>query len=66
MSTPKVGDWIRFQAGGVLVIGIVAYIRPRASWERVDFAITAEHGEVPVDRILELRPAPEGDAERGR
>lgn len=53
-----VGDWVRFyQAtgrGSELRIGIVQYIKPRASWESCEKAAT-DIGEVSLDQILEVR-----------
>lgn len=52
----KSGDWVRFyRNGGVLVIGVVHYRRPRQPWERAD-RIATDAGEVSEDSILEVRP----------
>ena len=54
----KAGDWVRFYQGTArgseLRIGVVQYIKPRASWERVDRACT-DIGEVALDQIFEVR-----------
>ena len=50
------GDWIRFYQGGKLVIGVVGYVVPRASWESHDKAAT-DIGEVPLNLVREVRSA---------
>lgn len=57
----KIGDWIRFQHGGVLVIGSIVYIRPRSKYDSTLVPVTAEYGPVSEDSILEVRggPAPQ-------
>ena len=53
-SDIKVGDWVRFYRGGVLVIGVVEYIRERKAWERADELQTTA-GAVNADYVLESR-----------
>ena len=48
------GDWVRFYQNGKLVIGVVAYIRPRSSWQSHDTAET-DIGAVSVEFIREVR-----------
>lgn len=53
---PDVGDWVRFQRAGMLVIGVVEYVKEANSathrWE-----ITTDAGTVWEDSILETRKA---------
>lgn len=51
----EVGDWVRFMRGGCLVIGSVAYLVPRASWDSTIELMTAEHGQVGLDDVVECR-----------
>lgn len=53
----EIGDWIRFRQNGRLVIGLVEYIGPRASWDSTKIYRTQE-GEVCAEQVLERR-APE-------
>ena len=57
MRTHAVGDWIRFMYQGHLVIDEIAYLVPRASWDSTIQAVTVAHGQVPLDSVLETRPA---------
>ncbi len=49
-----VGDWIRFQHGGVLVIGLVEYVR-KATWGGHAEYVTAQ-GITHDDAVVEVRP----------
>lgn len=46
------GMWVRFEAGGRLVVGVVAYVRPNASGH---LYVYTEHGSVAIEAILEAR-----------
>lgn len=48
------GDWVRFQQGGILVIGKVEYVLPRKVWERSNTLVT-DDGSVHEDDVLEVR-----------
>lgn len=54
--TPQVGDWVRFQWNGKLVIGRVEYLVPRHGWDSTTVYQT-EFGKIALDDILELRAA---------
>jgi hypothetical protein len=49
----KVGDWIRFYRNGVLVIGVVNYIREDRAIGYTYYQTDA--GEVRADSVLEIR-----------
>ena len=49
------GDWIRFLHCGCLVVDVVAYVVPRATWDSTPEAITVHHGQVPRDHVIEVR-----------
>jgi hypothetical protein len=52
--TVKVGDWVRFQRGGALVIGVVSYLMH----DMCGYAtVVTDLGPVPQKDILEVRPA---------
>lgn len=53
MVNIQVGDWIRFQRDGRLVLGTVAYTR--RSLGGYQLCDTVEYGEVFVDHVLEIR-----------
>lgn len=57
MKTAHVGDWIRYQRDGRLVVGVVAYICPRAPWDSTPIPWTIEHGPVEPAGIREVRSA---------
>jgi hypothetical protein len=50
----RVGDWIRFQQSGRLMVGIVQYLRPRSSWDST-IVYQTDIGVVCRDDILEMR-----------
>lgn len=52
----EIGDWIRFQRGGSLVIGSVVYLEPRARWDSTLRPVTAEYGPIDAEYVLEVRP----------
>jgi hypothetical protein len=54
----EIGDWIRYQHGGQLVVGVVAYIAPRASWDSTPWPVTVEHGPIDPKSVLEIRGGP--------
>jgi len=65
MSEPiNVGDWIRYQHLGRLVVGVVEYIRPRDEWDSTPTPWTVETGAVSTDSILEVRRDPLNGAGR--
>lgn len=58
----KVGDWVRFRRDGVLVIGVVEYVRPcehfwegRATYE-TDIGGTNDKGVLEIRGPRELSP----------
>lgn len=53
--TLQVGDWVRVQRGGRLVVAVVDYIVPRATWDSTPEAQTVDHGRVSFDEVLERR-----------
>lgn len=50
------GDWVRFQRGGTLVIGEVRYVNRYQYNRAVLSIITAEHGSVDINAVVEVRP----------
>ena len=55
-TTPTIypGDWVRFYAGGKLMLGIVAYVRKPETYPYEWEALT-DVGSVRCGHILELR-----------
>ena len=53
---PKMGDWVRFYANGVLVIGCVEYVRVDTVLGDHELYTTA--GAVDSESVLELRRKP--------
>ena len=49
-----VGDWVRFQRGDVLVIGVVHYVQP-CQWFPYGMQAVTDAGVVHFDSILERR-----------
>lgn len=54
----KRGDWVRFMASGVLLIGQVEYVSERDCIGKITLYTTA--GCVPQDSVLECRAGGEG------
>jgi hypothetical protein len=50
----KVGDWVRFQRGGELVIAKVEYLRPAKRWPN-DVEVVTDLGTTHADHIVEVR-----------
>jgi hypothetical protein len=50
-----VGDWVRFQFQGRLVIGKVEYVTPHEKWDTGYDIVTVEYGPIRADRIFEFR-----------
>ena len=61
---PKPGDWVRFRRGGVLVIGVVQYVR-RHRTTNAEWDVSTDVGEVWDSSIEEIRPAVADAALRG-
>ena len=55
MPKPEPGDWIRFYQGGVMVIGVVQYVRRAASWESSTWQAETDRGKVGDSGVHELR-----------
>lgn len=57
MARPNVGDWVRFQRAGVLVIGVVEYVHRSEHSSVGAWKVTTSAGEIYDTGILERRPA---------
>lgn len=51
----QVGDWIRFQHGGRLLMGSVVYLRTESSYPHKTYAVTDEYGAILVESVIEVR-----------
>lgn len=56
---PKVGEWVRFYRDGRMVIGVIQYVRPAASWSASRWQADTDFGTIESRNILERR-APAG------
>lgn len=65
MKDVRVGDWVRFYRGGLLVLGVVEYIVPRAPWDSTPEAVTSL-GQIPFDAVLEVRRVAPRDEQEGK
>jgi hypothetical protein len=54
-SALQVGDWVRFQHGGRLLMGSVVYLRTEQAYPHKTYAVTDEHGAIPVESVIEFR-----------
>jgi len=55
MKDIKIGDWIRFQHEGRLVIDVVDYVDSGYGYEHQFAALTANHGYVIAKNVVEVR-----------
>lgn len=51
----QIGDWVRFRRGGVLVVGVVAYVKEAKYYWQGGAVYETDIGEIDHASLLEVR-----------